>query len=267
MIGRTVGKSFAAARDFIARGVLRIGVSPNSLTLVGMVLTTGAGVCYAIGSQSGFALSLNPSASSNAYLLLGGLLLLAASGCDMLDGAVARIGGKSTPFGAFLDSSLDRFSDFAVYAGIALCYSWSNPANVTFVFLAMLSFFNAFMISYTRARAEDLIDHCRVGYWQRGERSVAILLGTFAYNTPALLVQQAVFPALTVLRRVRYTRAALEKRSPITDPRQGGFWLKIRVWRYPRMSVPYDMVTFLNVAWLVLVPVPPLDVIRRWIAG
>jgi len=259
--------SFAAARDFVARGLVRIGVSPNSLTMAGMVLTVGAGICYAIGSRSTFALSLDPFASRNAYLLLGGVLIVMASACDMLDGAVARIGRKSTRFGAFLDSSLDRFSDFAVYAGIAISYASSNPANLTFILLAMLCFFNAFMISYTRARAEDLIPSCRVGYWQRGERSVAILFGTFAYNIPALLVQQGILPGFTVLRRMSYTRAILDGRTVITDPREGGLWVKIRVWRWARMSVPYDVITSLNMAWLVLVPVPAFDVIRNCLGG
>jgi len=255
MIGRGIGTGFSIARDFIAGGLARIGITPNMLTMVGMLVTGAAGVCYAMGGGNNFAWSLSPSAESGAYLLLAGAFLVLASACDMLDGAVARIGGKGTKFGAFLDSTLDRYSDFVVYAGIAVFYASGPQANVTAVLLCMVAFFNSFMISYTRARAEDLIESCKVGYWQRGERSAAILIATFAHNIPALLVQQATLPLLTVLRRVMHTRAVLAGRTPIADPRQGGWWLKIRLWRWPRMSIPYDIVTGISSAWLIFVPV------------
>jgi len=266
MIGRAVGLGFSTARDAIARGLVRAGITPNMLTLVGMVLTTGAGICYAVGAGDDFAWSFDPSAASNAFLPTAGVLLVLASACDMLDGAVARLGGKSTRFGAFLDSTLDRYGDFAVYAGIAAYYAWRTPANFTFVMLASLAFFNAFMISYTRARAEDFIESCRVGYWQRGERSAAILIGTFAYNVPALLVQQALLPAGTVLRRIVYTKQVIAGRDPETDPRRGGWLGKVRLWRWARMTIPYDVVTGANILYLIFAPVEATDVIRRWLA-
>jgi len=263
MLGRAIGSFVSSVRDAIARGLLRLGVPPNALTLVGFVLTAAAGVCYAVGASDAFAWSLSAGAGRSAYLLLAAGLLLAASACDMLDGAVARLGGKSTPFGAFLDSTTDRFSDFAVYAGIAAHYAWQEPANVTFILLAMSAFFAAFMISYTRARAEDLVQRCRVGYWQRGERCVAILIGTCSYNIPALVVQQATLPMLTVVRRILHTRALLAGRQPIEDPRHGGWWLKIRLWRWPRKTIPYDIVAAMNISWLILARFAPVDVLRR----
>ncbi len=262
MIGQSIARGVTAARDSLARGLARAGVSPNALSLTGMALMVAAGVLYAFGAGSRFAWSLVPFAEANCYLLLAGIMLLLSSACDMLDGAVARVGGRKTRFGAFLDSTLDRYSDFAVYAGIAVYYAWQEPANVTFVLLAMMAFMNSFMISYTRARAEDLIESCSVGYWQRGERSAAILIGTFAYNVPALLLQQAMLPALTVLRRIFHTRAVLAGRPPAIDPRQGGLWVKIRLWRWPRMTVPYDMVTGTHIAWLLLARIDAADVLR-----
>lgn len=265
MIGRAVGSGFAAARDFVARGLLRAAVTPNMLTLAGMVVTAGAGICYALGACSGFGWSLNARAERNAYLLLAAVLLVLASACDMLDGAVARLGGKGTRFGAFLDSTLDRYSDFAVYTGLAAGYAAQHPANITFILLSMLAFFNAFMISYSRARAEDLIEFCTVGYWQRGERTAGILIATFAYNMPALVVQQAALPLLTVLRRVFYTKAVIEGRTPVLDVRRARWWLKLRLWRWPRATVPYDVVTGLNIAWLIFARFGPADVVRTWL--
>ena len=264
MIGRSIGSAFLTARDFIARGLVRVGVSPNTLTLTGMGITGVAGVCYALGAESHFAWTLNPR-SRNAYLLVAFALLILSSACDMLDGAVARIGNLSTRFGAFLDSTMDRYSDFAVYAGLAACYAWQG--NVTFVLLSMIAFSNAIMISYTRARAEDVIEHCTVGFWQRGERSAAILLATASYNIPALLIQQAALPLLTVLRRVFYTRAVIAGRKPITDPRTGPWWLKVQLWRWPRATWAYDIVVAANIAWLIFAPIPATDWLRNWLGG
>ncbi|MFW6133214.1 MAG: CDP-alcohol phosphatidyltransferase family protein, partial [Planctomycetota bacterium] len=156
MIGRAVGFGFAAARDGIARGLVRAGVTPNGLSLAGLVLTGGAALCYALGAGGTFAWSLS-AGEGNCYVLLAGVLLLLASACDMLDGAVARIGASKTAFGGFLDSTLDRISDFLVYIGIALGFARRDPANLTFVLLVLLAVCNAQMISYAKARAEDFI--------------------------------------------------------------------------------------------------------------
>ncbi len=264
MIGRFVGNLHIALRDFLARRLVRIGVTPNMLTLTGMVITTLIGVCLAIGAGSDFGWSLSPAAPANLYLLIAMVLMWLASACDILDGAVARLAGKSTRFGAFLDSTLDRYSDFAIYAGIAVHYAIISPANATFVLLCMIAFFNAFMISYTRARAEDLIERCKVGYWQRGERSAAIFIAVLSYNIPAMVLQQALLPAITVLRRIFYTKAVLEGKTPIEDPRLGPWWMRIQLWRYRRMSLPYDIVTLANIAWLLLARFEARDVLREW---
>jgi len=264
MIGRAIGFGFVTARDFVARGLIRLAVTPNMLTLLGVAFTLAAGACYALGggaSRLGWSLDAHPGAPS-AYPLLAAWLLILASACDMLDGAVARLGGKATRFGAFLDSTLDRLSDFIVYVGIGLYYARQDPANLTFVLASMLAFFNALMISYTRARAEDIIGDCRAGYWQRGERSAAILIATFSYNIPALLVQQALLPMLTVLRRMHYTWSVIAGKTPVQDIRQAPWHIRIRLWRWPRMTVPYDIVTGLNIAWLILAPVGNIDPLR-----
>jgi CDP-diacylglycerol--glycerol-3-phosphate 3-phosphatidyltransferase len=256
-----------SARDLFARGLIRIGITPNMLTAAGVVFTLGAGVCFALGGSSRAGWSLVPHADRTLYPLLAACLIVLASAMDMLDGAVARLGKGGSRFGAFLDSTLDRVSDFAVYAGLAVHFAWGSPANVTFMLLCMVAFFNAVMISYTRARAEDLIETCSVGYWQRGERSAAILIGAFSFNIPAMVVQQSILPAGTVLRRALHTRAVLSGGSPVTDPRRGSLWMKLRLWRWPRMTVPYDVITAGNIAWLIFAPVPAMDVLRSWLGG
>jgi len=259
MIGRAVGKSIAWSRDAIAAGLVKAGVTPNMLTLAGLVFTLAAGVCLALGAGAPPAWSLEAGPvrqyQPNGYLLLAAVLLLLCSAGDMLDGAVARIGGKATTFGAFLDSTLDRFSDFAVYLGIA--FYFVARGNVTYTLLPMLAVFAGLMISYTRARAEDLIGFCTVGYWQRGERMAAILIAAFACNVPALLWQQALLPMLTVWARIDYTRRVAAGRAPVTEPRRSaGLLEKLKLWRYPRATLAYDAVTLLNIAFLLFVRIP-----------
>ena len=269
MIGRAIGLAFVTARDFVARGLIRVAVTPNMLTLLGVAFTLGAGACCAMGGGAmrlAWSLDSRPGAP-NAYPFLAAWLLILASACDMLDGAVARLADKATRFGAFLDSTLDRLSDFTVYAGIGLYYARLSPANLTFVLASMLAFFNAFMISYTRARAEDIIGDCRAGYWQRGERWAAILIATFSYNIPALLVQQALLPMLTVLRRMSYTWMVIGGKTPVQDIRLAPLHIRIRLWRWPRMTVPYDIVTALNIAWLIVAPIGNIDPLRMVIGS
>jgi len=265
MLGRAVAFGFSTARDFVARGLIRIGVTPNVVTLAGLAFTACAGVCFAIGAHRPLGWTLDPHAPATAYLLLAAWMMIMSFGCDMLDGAVARIGGKGSPFGAFLDSTVDRFCDFLIFAGMAVSYAWSNPANVTFILLCMVGFLNGIMISYARARAEDLIDSCSVGFWQRGERMAAVLIATLAHNIPALVVQQAALPLFTVLRRMNHTRIVLSGKTPITDPRKGSWLRKLRIWEWPRMTVPYDIAVLINIAWLLFARIDATDWLRLWI--
>lgn len=259
MIGQALGRNISALRDLVARGLVAAGVTPNMLTVAGTAMTGAASVCLALGSGGKFAWTLDPGSprayQANGYCLLAGVLLLVCSTGDMLDGAVARIGGKATTFGAFLDSTLDRFSDFFVYLGIA--FYFAARGNVTNALLPFLAIFAGTMISYTRARAEDLIKFCTVGYWQRGERVAAVLIAIFAHNVPALLWQQAISPMFTVWARIDYTRRVAAGQAVEMDPRNSPRWIdRLRLWRYPRGTLWYELVTGANIAFLVLAPIP-----------
>jgi len=110
------------------------GISPTQLTLGGMALSLLTGVIYAKG-----------------YLFLGGLMLFAAGAADLLDGPLARATGKASSFGAFLDSTIDRYSDFFVFAGISIHFVRSGEIFWFFVTLGIIV--GAFAVSYTKARA------------------------------------------------------------------------------------------------------------------
>ncbi len=260
MFGTVIAATFANGRDGIARRLIRLGVTPNTLTVCALILSLAAGAALAVGAGASLGWTLTPGPADqyapNAYLLVAGVLLLLCSAGDMLDGAVARLGGKATTFGAFLDSTLDRFSDFAIYLGIAFYFALRS--NLTYTLLPIVAIFAGLMVSYTRARAEDLIEFCTVGYWQRGERCAAILFAVFAHNVPALLIQQALLPMLTVWARIDYTRRVAAGQNPLLDPRQSPrLFDKLKIWRYPRATLPYDLFTAANIAFLILVRIPP----------
>jgi len=139
-------------------GLVRMGVTADGLTLAGFLLSLPAGALFA-AHRFGLAA---------AALIVCGL-------CDALDGSVARATGRSSRAGAFLDSTLDRYSELAVHVGLLFHYL-GTPASIA----VLLSMAGAAQTSYARARAEGLGEACRVGWFQRPERTVAIIAGGFA---------------------------------------------------------------------------------------
>ncbi|HEV2299627.1 MAG TPA: CDP-alcohol phosphatidyltransferase family protein [Candidatus Acidoferrales bacterium] len=162
------------------------GITPNVLTLIGMAVNVWAAILFAFGEFRAAA----------AVLFLAGFL-------DMADGQVARRAGRVTAFGAFLDSTLDRYSDLGLYMGLVVHYTLiGRPFYMALAAVAMAS---SFMISYSRARAESLIPSCKVGFMERPERLVLLILGgAFLRMAPALWVIATV-ATLTVIHRVVYT--------------------------------------------------------------
>jgi CDP-diacylglycerol--glycerol-3-phosphate 3-phosphatidyltransferase len=251
---KLVGMGFGLARDSLAGVLVRLGVTPNCLTIAGFLVTLGAAACLAAGAGDTFG---RPVLAGQGYwCLAAGALLFVAGGCDMLDGAVARIGGQSTPFGAVLDSSLDRVSDIVLY--VAMVGHFAARGNLTYSVLAVVALANTFLISYVKARAEDLIEDCTVGWWQRGERHVALLTGAFSSHMPMMLWQQATLPLLTVLRRLNHARQVLQARQRgLPDPPKGppaGRRRLLYPWRYPRGSIPFDILASVNLATVLFGP-------------
>lgn len=162
------------------------GITPNVLTIIGMAVNVWAAILFAFGEFRAAA----------AVLFLAGFL-------DMADGQVARRAGRVTAFGAFLDSTLDRYSDLGLYMGLVVHYTLVG--RPFYMALAAVSMASSFMISYSRARAESLIPSCKVGFMERPERLVLLILGgTFMRMAPALWVIATV-ATLTVIHRVAYT--------------------------------------------------------------
>lgn len=207
-----------AALDPLARGMAAIGLRPDHLTVLGLLLSLASGLGFALGHFR----------TGAAFALLAGI-------CDILDGQLARTLHRVSRFGAFLDSTLDRLAEAAMLVGIA-CYYTANlveqaadPERVAlnlarglepfhwglFSLLSLLALVGSFMVSYTRARAEGLGVECKVGWFERPERMVLLILAGFidlGPVMPAALLILVVFSFATAFQRMAHvwkqTRAA-----------------------------------------------------------
>jgi CDP-diacylglycerol--glycerol-3-phosphate 3-phosphatidyltransferase len=183
------------------------GLTPNALTLIGLLLNFVVAVVLARG-----------------YLLIGGILVLVAGLFDLLDGAMAKITDMVTPFGSFFDSTLDRYSEAAVFCGLQLAFLrelWGadrpEPAwpAATGAILCYLVLVGSLMISYTRARAEGLGLDCEVGWLQRPERIIVLGVGLLLPRPIllAVLVALAVVTQITVLQRIAHVRRLTDEQG------------------------------------------------------
>ena len=165
----------------------RIGLTPNALTIVGCLLNLGVAAVIASGD-----------------LLLGGILMLLVAAFDTLDGAVARAAGLESTFGAFLDSTLDRYSEVLVFGGIVAL--GALRADIQVVILAYTAAVGSLLVSYARARAEGLGLRGDVGWLQRPERIVLLGIGLIAgLLVPALWIL-AVLTNITAIQRILHVR-------------------------------------------------------------
>lgn len=250
------GRLFAAGRDAVAHTLIRLHVPPNAITLAGFVLTLAAAWTLWRGASHELPFFASGRAPTSVWPWVAAAWLIAAGACDMLDGAVARLGNLRTAFGAVLDSTLDRASDAALLGAVALHYAAAG--NVPWTAIALLALTNSLLISYIKARAENLIEDCSVGFWLRGERIAFLLIGALVGHIPAAVALIAGPGFLTVLRRLLYARAAIAARDqgrPV--PRRGpapGWRGWLQPWRHPRGSPGYDLVITLCGLFIIAAP-------------
>ena len=253
----SIGAGISAARDEVARFLIRLGATPNRVTLCGFTLTCGAAWCLTWGASHAVPYYDHVGAASWWPAAAAALVFLAGA-CDMLDGAVARVGGLGSRAGAVFDSTLDRLSDMVIYIGCLLHFAMLPKVNLTYLLLAAVALTNGVMISYVKARAENLIEDCAVGYWLRGERVAAVLIGCTVGHVPAVLWQLAISGAFTAWRRIEYAyhvlRAVDAGRPPPPRGPVPGWLGKLQIWRYPRGSIQYDAVTGLHIAFIIFAP-------------
>ncbi len=185
-------------------------VSPDVLTITGLLLTGVACAMFGAAGGSGY---VNPT-----LLRLGGVVALVAAVFDMLDGRVARLRGRETKFGAYLDSTMDRYSDMLLFMGLLILYARLERNGL--MVLVWVAAFGSFMTSYARARAESLIPRCPVGLMERPERVVLLIVGAILNRMVAVLWVVAVLSNLTAIQRIVYTYVELKRgwRNVFTPP-------------------------------------------------
>ena len=199
MLGASIGRGGMRIINAMVRGLAQAGVSPNVLTTIGVTINIGCGVLFGFGE-----------------FFWAGIVLIVANLFDMLDGNVARMTGHVTKFGSFLDSTLDRLSDMVAFVGIMVYYAGNSPQHSLMnVFLAGVGLMASVMVSYATARSEGLGVKANVGFLQRPERVVLLIIGAlstwnwqstnfFANRMPQVLWVLAIGSVWTLVHRMYF---------------------------------------------------------------
>lgn len=199
MFGASIGRGAMRIINAMVRALASAGVHPNILTTIGVFINGLCGLLFGFGE-----------------FFWAGIVLIVANLFDMLDGNVARLTGNVTKFGGFLDSSLDRLSDMFAFVGIMIFYAGNSPQHsIMNVFLASVGMMMSVMVSYTTARSEGLGVKANVGFLQRPERVVLLIIGAlstwdwnstgyFANRMPQVLWVLAIGSVWTLIHRMYY---------------------------------------------------------------
>jgi len=193
VVSEKIGDTLGRVLDAIVRGFAASGVNPNFLTFIGFGINLLAAYLFAYG-----------------YFRWAGLTIILAGVFDMTDGRVARLEGRVTPFGGFYDSVMDRYSDLCLLIGLVIYYGRIN--RFQYVSLVAVAMIGSVMVSYSRARAENVIPSCKVGFLERPERVVLIIIGALFDRMAPVLWLIAVLSNVTVIHRIIHTRQEARKR-------------------------------------------------------
>ena len=195
MLVRIAEKIIYGAGEILARIFVALRLSPNAVTMVGLAVTVVAGVLFGMGC-----------------LAAGGCVLIGACLLDSVDGLVARKTGRVTRFGAFFDSTIDRYSDLVLYGGL-LVFAVREAGNREWLVAPVVVIASAvaagFLVSYTKSRGENMVGEIRQGYWGRVERLIMLIIGVCVWRASAALWILAIFPHITVIHRILIVKAKL----------------------------------------------------------
>jgi CDP-diacylglycerol--glycerol-3-phosphate 3-phosphatidyltransferase len=183
---RALGLFFGKIIEKIVGALALSRIHPNVLTFIGLLINVWAAFLFAAGR-----------------FRFAGIVLIGAGLFDMVDGRVARETNQVTRFGGFFDSVLDRYSDLGVLMGLLVYYASIN--RFFYIVLTALAMTGSVMVSYSRARAENAIPKCKVGFLERPERVVLLIIGALFDRMAPVLWVTAVLSNLTVIHRMIYT--------------------------------------------------------------
>jgi CDP-diacylglycerol--glycerol-3-phosphate 3-phosphatidyltransferase len=203
-IGASIGRGAMWIINSMVRYLATAGIPPNVLTAIGVVINLGCGVLFGFGE-----------------FFAAGIVLIIANLFDMLDGNVARLSGRVTKYGSFLDSTLDRLSDMGSFLGIMIFYARLTEHHSTLnVLLGGIGMIASVLVSYTTARSEALGVKANIGFLARPERVVLLIIGAlstwnwdsqswFADRMPQVLWVLAVGSVWTLVQRMIFIRREL----------------------------------------------------------
>jgi CDP-diacylglycerol--glycerol-3-phosphate 3-phosphatidyltransferase len=192
MFSDTIGKGGKFLLDKIVKVLSILHINPNILTFTGVLISFWAAFEFGYGNFP-----------------RGGVVIILAGLFDMLDGEVARVTRSATEFGAFYDSVIDRYSDVIILQGLMVYYA--RQQMLGYVVLVGVVVMGAVLTSYTRARAESMIASCKVGFMERPERIVLLIIGALSNRMEAVLWVLAVLGNWTVFDRIYYTWSELPR--------------------------------------------------------
>ena len=193
--------AIGAACMFPLRAIISVCVAlrihPNVLTLVGVIINFAAAWQFAMGE-----------------FVTAGFIMLAGNIFDFIDGKVAEATNTKSDFGGFWDSVMDRFSDLSLFVGVMFLYA--ELGRTDYVMIAAFAMMFSVMTSYTRARAESMVEKCKVGFMERPERIVLVMIGAFTNRMGAVLWVILVLSVVTVIDRIYFTWRPLKAEGPLS---------------------------------------------------
>ncbi len=219
----------------IINACVALRIHPNVLTLVGVLINVVAG--YYLAAD---------------HFVIAGVVMIAANIFDFIDGKVAHRLNLQSEFGAFWDSTLDRFSDLALFTGLIVVYS--RLGRTDYVLITTLALIFSLMTSYARARAECLIAKCKVGFMERPERIVLFMIGAFTDSFAAVLWVILTLSIVTVANRMYYTYLVLNALPQPSNAGVTGKLWQMFYWRDERTTAPYDVWVLAILAFVWLMP-------------
>lgn len=196
-----IGRVFGVAIAQIVKWLALSRIHPNVLTFLGLLINIYAAYLFAIGQ-----------------FRWAGLVVLGAALFDMVDGRVARSTGQVTRFGGFFDSVLDRYSDLGLFMGLLVYYA--SIGRNFYVVLTAIVMTGSVMVSYARARAECTIPKCKVGFLERPERIVLVIIGALFDRMAPVLFVIAILSNLTVIHRMIYTFRVCKQIEELEEEQQ-----------------------------------------------
>jgi len=217
----------------IIAACVALRISPNVLTFVGVVINITAAWLLAFG-----------------LFRTAGFVMIVANIFDYIDGKVARERNRETAFGAFWDSVMDRFSDITLFIG--LVYLYTKLGRADYVIITALAMMFSVMTSYTRARAESMIEKCKVGFLERPERIVLFMIGAFTNRMAAVMWVILVLSIVTVADRIYFTWRELNGGRETEKPLVVKVLWRAFFWTDERASWQYDLwvIAILAFTWL-----------------